>query len=232
MHKANQVILSVTAHPDDEVLGFGGTAIKLTSLGNKVVNAILSGGAEARAHHYSAQELLNHTHEAQVLLGCEPPILGSFPNISFNTVPHLDLVRFIEAAILKIEPDYIFTHHPNDLNNDHHHTSIACQAAARLFQRQDTKPIKGLFFMEILSSTDWAFTIGSGSFQANSFVEIGPECLQKKIESLGAYKDVLRPFPHPRSPEILKSLAAYRGGQAGMKYAEAFQVVYQNLMQL
>lgn len=224
-----KIILSITAHPDDEALGFGATAAKLSSEGHLVYNCILSGDVNARQHRPELDELFKHTAYSQEIMGAQPPILGSFPNIQFNTVPHLDLVQFIEKVIEKIEPNMIFTHHPYDLNNDHYHVSKACQAASRLSQRKDVKPVQALYFMEILSSTDWAFPVDGNVFQPNTFFEIGEDFLQKKIEAIAAYEGVMRPFPHPRSEEIIKSLAAYRGGQSGVKYAEAFQMVYQHL---
>lgn len=83
--------------------------------------------------------------------------------------------------------------------------------------------------MEILSSTDWAFPVDGQNFQADTFIEIGEDGLEMKIEALKAYEGVMRDFPHPRSEEIVKGLAAYRGGQAGIQYAEAFQTAFQLL---
>lgn len=225
----NSTIISITAHPDDEVLGFGGTGSKLASKGNKVYNCILSGNADARRYRPNSEILYQDTCKAQKIMGCEPPILGTFPNIQFNTIPHLELVQHIEKIIEEVEPDYIFTHHPYDLNNDHYHVSKACQAASRLYQRKNIKRIKGLYFMEIPSSTDWAYPVDGNIFQANTFVEIGNEFLGLKLEALQAYHDVMRPFPHPRSIEGITGLAAYRGGQSGSNYAEAFQGIFQYL---
>ena len=218
--------LTVTAHPDDEILGFGGTSKILTSKGHRVVNLILSSKVEARRHKPSQLELEADTANAQVIVGADPAILGVFPNIKFNTVPHIELVQFIEKYIEEIQPDYIFTHHPYDLNNDHYHTSKACQAAVRLFQRKPIKPIKGLYFMEIPSSTDWAFSIGCQKFVPDTFVEVGEEGVEAKLKALACYKEVMRDFPHPRSEEVIKSYAAIRGAEAGLKYAEAFQVAF------
>jgi LmbE family N-acetylglucosaminyl deacetylase len=222
-------ILTVTAHPDDEVLGFGGTSFVVSQKGYKVYNLILSGDVDARQHRPEVKDLQNHTSKAQQIIGAEPPILGPFPNIKFNTVPHLELVQHIEKYIEELEPELVFTHHPYDLNNDHYHTSKACQAAVRLFQRKPVKPINGLYFMEIPSSTDWAFPVDSQNFSPNTFIEIGKEGVEKKIESLSMYEGVMRDFPHPRCKEILTGLAAYRGGQAGLNYAEAFQAVFQRI---
>ena len=218
--------LTVTAHPDDEILGFGASSKILTQRGHKVINLILSGQVEARRYKPTQTELESDTASAQSIVGAESAILGPFPNIKFNTIPHLDLVQFIEKHIENIQPDYIFTHHPYDLNNDHYHTSKACQAAARLYQRKPIKPIKGLYFMEIPSSTDWAFPVDGQKFTPNTYIEVGEEGVTAKLQALAAYKGVMRDFPHPRSEEVIRSYAAIRGAEAGLKYAEAFQVAY------
>jgi len=222
--------LTITAHPDDEILGFGASTYALTQEGHKVYNCILSGDVDARQYRPEGDKLYHDTCNAQKIVGAEEPILGNFPNIKFNTVPHLELVQFIESVIENVQPDYIFTHHPSDLNDDHLYTSRACQAAARLFQRRkDIKPIKGLYFMEILSSTDWAFPTNVSPFQPNTFIEVGTLAMKKKIEALETYEGVMRPFPHPRSNEVLMGLSALRGGQSGTNYAESFQALFQIL---
>lgn len=223
-------VLIVVAHPDDEVLGCGGTAASLASQGVEVQSCILSSQAELRNNRPDIPGLMENIYEAQAELGIKPPILGDFPNIKFNVVPHIEIVRFIEEAMVRTNADIIFTHHPNDLNNDHRQTSLACQAAARLFQRsKGITPLRALYFMEVLSATDWAFSDNGAMFCADTYYEI-EKFINKKIDALGKYKGVMRDFPHPRSVEIIKSLAAYRGGQAGMKYAEAFQTAFRGLV--
>ena len=139
--------LVVVAHPDDEVLGAGGTIYTLTKKGKIVDVCILSGMAEARADRPSDNELAEDTDQCLALLGIHQKFLGDFPNIKFNTVPHLELVQFIERTIIASGADIIFTHHPADLNNDHLQTSLACQAAVRLFQRRnDVQPLKELLY--------------------------------------------------------------------------------------
>ena len=224
-----KTFLSVTAHPDDEVLGFGATAAKFASEGHQVVNCILSRKVDARQFRPDLEALDLHIRQAQELLNCGEPIIGDFPNIRFNTVPHHELVIFIEEVIEKVQPDIIFTHYPHDLNNDHYQTSIACQAAARLFQRKKSKPLQALYFMEVLSSTEWGFPVNAGGFTPDSFVEVGPEWLEIKIKALEAYAGVMRDYPHPRSREVLTGLAAFRGSQAGLNYAESFKTAMNDL---
>jgi LmbE family N-acetylglucosaminyl deacetylase len=221
-------ILTVTAHPDDEILGFGGSSWVLNHKGHQVHHLILSGDVEARRYRPGVDELAKDIKKANEIVGSSFE-LANFPNIKFNVVPHIELVQSIEKVIEEFEPDWVFTHHPMDLNDDHKHVSNACQAAVRLFQRKPTKRIKAFYFMEISSSTDWSFPIGYGGFAPNTYLELGEEGLNKKLESLSNYRGVMRDFPHPRSVEAITGLAAKRGGESGYKYAEAFQMVFQGL---
>ena len=217
------IYLTGTAHPDDEILGFGGSSFILTQNGHIVYNLILSGNVDARRYRPNEETLKENTSLAQKIVGAQPPILGPFPNIKFNSLPHLELVQFIESYIEKIQPDVIFTHHPYDLNNDHYHTSIACQAAARLFQRKPVKPLSALYFMEIPSSTDWAFPGSGQKFNPDTFIEIGENGLRAKIDALYAYEGIMRDYPHSRSDESIRALATIRGSQVGRNLCEGFQ---------
>ena len=219
--------LFVVAHPDDEVLGAGGTIYALAQKGKTVNVCILSGEVKARDNRPEIEALDLDINNSLSLLGVKNILKGKFPNIEFNTVPHLQLVKFIEQVIEETKSTVIFTHHPTDLNNDHLHTSLACQAAVRLFQRRmDILPLKELLFMEVPSATEWALNKALQQFNPNTFIEIGEEGISKKIEALAMYKGVMRPYPHPRSKEAIQGLAAYRGGQAGMIYAESFESVF------
>jgi N-acetylglucosamine malate deacetylase 1 len=219
--------LVVVAHPDDEVLGAGATMYKLAQEGHSVNVCILSGDVNARNYRPSTVELYEDVDSSMKILGVNKVITGNFPNIELNTVPHLQLVQFIERAIIETEAEVIFTHHPADLNNDHLHTSLACQAAVRLFQRRkDVKPLKELLFMEVPSSTEWGVNRGMNSFSPNTFIQVGEEGVEKKLEALAQYRGVMRDYPHPRSNEAIKGLAAYRGSQAGMVFGEAFESVF------
>lgn len=222
--------LYVVAHPDDETLGAGGTIYRLTKMGHKVDVLIMSAGANARALRPEDDELNDDINSMKSLLGVENLYLGNFPNIKMNTVSHLELVQYIENCIITSVPDVIVTHHPADTNNDHLNTSIACQAAVRLFQRRaDIKPLSELWYMEILSATDWALDTGMNAFRPNMFFEVGEDGIAAKIKALQAYRGVMRPFPHPRSEQAITGLAAYRGGQAGQIYAEAFECVFRRI---
>jgi len=218
--------LIVAAHPDDEILGFGGTGANLVKLGEVVQPIILCGDVHARANRPDTVTLHKNINEANTYLGFNKPILGNFPNIKMNTIPHIDIVEFIEEQILKFEPNRIFTHHPNDLNDDHVRTAMSCLPATRIFQRRKgLKPIDAIYFMEILSSTDWSFPSNKKNFEPDTFTDIS-ETLDSKLKALSMYKNVIKPAPHPRSIEVLTGHASFRGGQCGCRFAEAFQVAF------
>ena len=218
-------VLFVVAHPDDEVLGAGATIHKLVNEGHNVAVATLANHAAARAN--ISETLLEDQKKAFAIMGVQKSYVGDFPNIQMNTVPHLNLVQFIESAIEDWKAESIYTHHPADTNNDHVMTSYAAQAACRLFQRKPGVPsLKQFIYMEVPSSTEWSFDSSANRFSPNMFVEVGKEGVDVKLKALAAYTGVMRPYPHPRSEEAITGLAAYRGVQAGCNYAEAFESVF------
>lgn len=218
--------LLVVAHPDDETLGAGASMYKWTREGQTVDVAIMCTEAKARAFRPGDNELEDDTNASNKFLGVSKIYEGTFPNIEMNTVPHLKLVQFIESVIRESEPDIIITHHPADTNNDHLQTSMACQEAVRLFQRQSNiKSVKEFWYMEVPSCSEWAINDAMNLFRPNCYVEVGKEGVNAKCEALAMYRGVMRPYPHPRSNEYISGLAAMRGSQWGCSYAEAFQVV-------
>ena len=218
--------LIVVAHPDDEVLGAGASIWKWAHNGEQVDVCIMCTEAKARAFRPVDKELDDDTHAALKYIGVNKEYEGTFPNIEMNTVPHLQLVQFIESAIKESEPDIIITHHPADTNNDHLQTSMACQEAIRLFQRRpEVKRVKEFWYMEVPSCTEWAINNAMNLFRPNCYVEVGPDGVQAKVKALGMYRGVMRPYPHPRSAEYIAGLAAVRGSQWGVNYAEGFEVV-------
>lgn len=222
--------LLVVAHPDDEVLGAGATIKKLTTKGHVVDICIMCTEAKARAFRPEDEELNDDLDTSAKMLGIRYKYEGTFPNIEMNNSTHLSLVQFIEKAIVASSCDIIITHHPADTNNDHMHTSMACQAAIRLFQRRvEIKPLKEFWFMEVQSSTEWSVNTSMNRFQPNTFIEVGENNVDVKIAALATYRGVMRPYPHPRSAEAIKGLAAFRGAQSGCNYAEAFEVTLRRI---
>lgn len=217
--------LVIVAHPDDEVLGAGASIYRWVERGHRVGVVTMVNQASARTMR--SDSLVIEQNEVMRMLGVEKQYFADFPNIEMNIIPHLKLVQFLEGCIEDFRAEAIITHHPADTNIDHMETSRAAQAACRLFQRREGLPeLKEFMYMEVLSSTEWSLDSSVHPFRANTYMEIGLEGVEKKMETLRVYKDVMRPYPHPRSEEAIKGLAAYRGSQAGCCYAEAFESVY------
>jgi LmbE family N-acetylglucosaminyl deacetylase len=220
--------LIVVAHPDDECLGAGATIRRLTREGNPVAVATMANQAAARANLSST--LAEEQQRAFAVLGVEKGYAADFPNIKTNTVPHLDMVKFAESCIVDFEPELIITHSPAETNIDHAIVSDTVRAAVRYPQRnENAAPIKQVWYMECASSTEWCIDSSVRRFTPNLFVEVGQEGLDKKLQALSLYAGVMRPYPHPRSDEALRGLAAWRGAQAGCMYAEAFDCAFRKI---
>ncbi len=220
-------ILCVAAHPDDELLGCGATLRKLKDEGHSIYTCILCGSVNARHSRPATESLTRVSAEAERIIGVDDSVKYDFPNINFNTVPHLEMVQAIEQAILRFKPEWVFAHHSSDLNLDHRVSYEATMAAIRLPQRlsQDLPPtmIRRVYLFEVLSATDWAASI-EPAFQPNSFFDAAAT-IDAKIESLEAFEGALKPFPHSRSSQNVRHLAHLRGAQAGLTSAEAFCLV-------
>lgn len=221
--------LLVVAHPDDEVLGAGASIHTWSQRGDTVDVAILCAEAKARAFRPDDDALVADTDESTRALGVAHRYEAAFPNIEMNTVPHLRLVQFIEQAIRQAQPDIVITHHPADTNNDHLQTSLACQEAIRLHQRQpQEKAIREFWYMEVPSCTEWRVNSSFTPFTPNCYVEVGLQGVEAKLRALAMYRGVMRPYPHPRSVEYITALATVRGSQWGVEYAEAYEVALRN----
>ena len=218
--------LFVVAHPDDEVLGAGGMIYNLLKNNNKVYICFMCSNAEARKN-IKSYNIKGQAIKSLKSLGVPKKNIkfGLFPNIKLNTIDHLSLVQFIEAAICTFKPDIVITHYRNDINIDHKITSECCDEAIRYFQRNNSDfSIDKYMYMEVLSSTDW---VTRKQFVPNSFYEINEDGLEKKIEALKKYDSAIRDFPHPRSEINIKALATTRGCQSGLIMAESFMIAFE-----
>jgi len=219
-------VLVVAAHPDDEVLGCGGTITRLTQEGHNVYIAILGEGATSRYQHQEeadqAQVKALHARSQQVaeLLGAKDLFLYNLPDNRFDTVPLLDVIKIIEQLIERVQPEVVYTHHGGDLNIDHVITHRAVLTATR---PMINCPVKKIYAFEVPSSTEWAFEQFQ-PFQPNIFMDISAT-LETKLKAMELYESEGRAFPHPRSPEALRALAQWRGSTVGLKAAEAFELI-------
>jgi LmbE family N-acetylglucosaminyl deacetylase len=216
-------ILIVAAHPDDEVLGCGGTMAKLAQQGATIHVAFLADGVSSRDGYPTAQqaELTSRRTAAQKacdILGVKSVSFGDFPDNRMDTIALLDIIKPIEALVAKFQVDMVFTHHAGDVNIDHRRIHEAVSAACR---PQLGHPVKTLLSFEVSSSTEWQLSGSAPAFAPNWFVDIS-ETLDRKLAALEAYAAELRPWPHPRSRQGVEHLARWRGATVGVDAAEAF----------
>ena len=220
-------VLVVAAHPDDEVLGCGGAVARLAQEGHDVYIAILGEGITSRydergqADPACIQELRERSRQVADLLGVKDLFLDNLPDNRFDTVPLLDVVKRIEAVVQRVQPEAVYTHHGGDLNIDH---AVTCRATLTAARPLAGSPVKDVYAYEVASATGWAFGQFPPRFHPNVFVDI-TDTLDTKIRAMELYETETRPFPHPRSAEALRALAAQRGTQAGTNAAEAFELV-------
>lgn len=217
-------LLVVAAHPDDEVLGCGGTLARRSQEGHEVYVALLGEGITARhpePDRAPREELLRlqaASRQAAAELGVREVFRFGFPDNRLDSVPLLELVRPLERLVSDLRPEVVLTHHASDLNVDH---GLACRAALTATRPVPGCPVREVLAFETPSATGWSFGQIGPAFEPTVFVDVAAT-LGRKLRALDAYASEGRPFPHPRSPEALRALAAWRGSAVGVAAAEAF----------
>src|ERR1700733_6544143 len=220
-------VLVVAAHPDDEILGCGGTMARLTREGHEVRIAILAEGMSSRyAHREDADpQQLQHLHaraqQAADKVGAKEVVLCKLPDNRLDTVPLLEVVKQVEELVARFRPEVIYTHHPGDLNVDH---GVAHRAVLTATRPVAGQCVKEIYAFEVPSSTEWAFQRLEPLFRPSVFGDI-TETLETKIEALTCYDTETRKFPHPRSAEALRAIAKRWGSVVGLPAVEAFELI-------
>lgn len=219
-----QAALVVVAHPDDEVLGCGGTVARLAAEGKPVHVLLLGGVTTSRYKRAEKGDQVNkdacssEADRAAAALGAASLRRFDFKDNRFDGVPLLDLIKAVEEVKAQVRPDLVLTHDCSDLNVDHRLTHQAVLTAFR--------PDSGraaILTCETLSSTEWQDQ-AMAAFAPNLYVAIDG-FVEKKIEAMRCYASELRAFPHPRSPEGIRCLAQKRGMEVCVPFAEAFRLV-------
>jgi LmbE family N-acetylglucosaminyl deacetylase len=219
-------VLVVAAHPDDEVLGVGAAMARHVGNGDAVTVLILGEGitsrqADREAAGPAVKALQERARAANRVLGVSDVRFEGLPDNRFDGLDLLDLVKLVERAVDELGPTTVYTHHPGDLNVDHRLTFQAVLTATRPVPGA---PVTEVLAFEVPSSTDWAFGRSGPAFSPNHFVDV-TAFLSAKLEALAAYGDEIRPAPHARSIEAVRSAAVRWGSAVGRGAAEAFEVV-------
>ena len=223
-----KVVLIVASHPDDEVLGVGGTACAHATADDTVEVIIVAEGATSRDSETTSKKLNPLVGElkkaavkaAQTLGTAKPRFLG-LPDQRLDTLPFSDIVRSIETIVAEVSPQIVYTHHGGDLNLDHRIVHDAVITACRPVPDSSVNLIR---CFETISSTEWNHPNMRPSFVPTDFVDITTQ-LEQKLAALAHYQIEMRAFPHARSLKAVRALAEWRGAAVGRLAAEAFVVV-------
>lgn len=219
-------ILVVAAHPDDELMGAGGTIRRLANEGKSCRALIMAEGLTSRGNaredtdKEELLELQTNARAAAKQVGYESIDFCGFPDNRLDDVNLLDIIKTIVKYVELYKPDTIFTHHLGDLNIDHRRT---CGSVLTCCRPVGEYSVKRIYAFETPSSTEWNYNY-TDPFSPNVYIDI-TETVEAKIRGMACYRSESRQYPHPRSAEALRALAQYRGSNVGVKAAEAFMLL-------
>lgn len=222
-------VLVIAAHPDDELLGCGGTIARLAGAGQDVHIAIFGEGITSRhdvrddadADADALDTLHTTAHQVAHHLGAVSLDLFKLPDNRFDTVSMLEVAKQIEELIERYQPRVVFTHSGGDLNVDH---VVLHRATLTATRPMENHPVKDVYSYEVASSTEWTFQQFAPAFRPSLFVDISDQ-LERKVEGMALYESEAREFPHPRSGEALRVIAKRWGTVVGVQAAEAFELI-------
>ena len=230
MHLHNKRIMIVVAHPDDELLGLGGTMNKWINEMDIITHVVILGeGITSRSDARDVDkwefELKQHQSNiinAQKAIGYHSFSTFNLADNRFDTIPLLEIIKIIEKEKANFLPDFIFTHHGGDVNIDHQKTFEAVMTACRPLSEEK---VQAIITFETPSGTEWRASSDPKHFIPNLFVSFSRENLEAKILAMESYEFEKREFPHPRSSRALKIRAQNWGISVGVEFAEPFCII-------
>jgi LmbE family N-acetylglucosaminyl deacetylase len=218
MFDGTNTVLVIGAHPDDEVLGAGGTMAKHAVAGDEVHTLIVT---EGTTQQYDDATLIaqkrDEARQCAKCLGCTEVHFGDLPDMRLDETPHVEINAVIEDICETVKPDVVYTHSRREVNRDHTAVYDSTLVATR-----PGSGVSTVIAYETPSSTD--FTPTTDGFEPDLFVDI-EDYLEQKIEAFQSYETELREYPHPRSEKALRAMGNARGAASGMEAAEAFDIL-------
>lgn len=208
-------VLVVAAHPDDELLGAGGTVARHASQGDEVMSVIMCEGESLRYKKDMGQKTA--VRKAGEILGVKEIRQIGFPDQRLDTVTLTEIITPLETISDEFKPNIVYCQYGGDINMDH---QLLFQAANVAFRPLD-RWIEDVYAFYTVSSTEWGFP---RSFVPDTWIDIA-DTLEKKIEAFLSYHSEVREYPHPRSAKALEYAAHFWGNQCSMDAAEAFMTV-------
>jgi len=219
----SETVLAIGAHPDDEVLGAGGTLARHANRGDEVHVLIVTEGATAQYDDSSVIEAKRRCAKAcGDRLGVGDVHFGDLPDMKLDATPHVEVNAVIESVVDDVEPDVVYTHSAHEVNNDH----VAVYESTLVATRPGSG-VKSVYAYETPSSTEWTGG-GKRPFSPDRYVDV-TGYLDTKVDAFHEYDMETRTFPHPRSGRAIRARATTRGVEAGFEAGEAFLTVVQRI---
>ena len=214
-------MLVIAPHPDDEVLGVGGTILKHLADGHEVHVLICTRGEESRFGKDQVERVSAEAKRVHEFLGISGSHFLELPAARLDTVPGTDINAALADVMTRVAPDVVYAPHPGDVHRDHQLVFQAVMVCAR--------PVgscypRCIYTYETVSETDWYAPPATAAFLPNVFIDISG-FIDGKLKACAMYESQIRPSPDQRSTEAIKALAVTRGHAMGMHHAEAFTLV-------
>ena len=215
-------VIVISAHPDDETLGVGGTILKHVTSGDNVYWLIVTNVLENQG--FSKERVESRQLEisrVETMFGFKETFSLNYPTMTLSSSSLINLVPDISSIFSVVQPEIIYTLNRSDAHSDHRVIFDAVMACTKSFRYPF---IKQILMYECISETEFAPALAEKAFLPNYFVDI-TDFLDKKNEIMKVFESEIAEHPFPRSLENIKALAHFRGASVGVKYAEAFQLL-------
>ncbi|KPH75931.1 PIG-L deacetylase family protein [Oceanobacillus caeni] len=211
-------ILVIAPHPDDEILGAGGTMAKHKAKGDKVFVCIVTKGKAPMFNEEQVNQVRNEAKHAHKILGVEDTFFLDFPAVQLEETPKYKLNAAILETIRTVKPEIVYLPHRGDIHQDHKIVFDSSMVALR--PNEDFK-VKEIYCYETLSETEWDAPNVTNAFIPNTWIDI-TDFIEIKKSAMSVFNSQVYSFPHPRSIKALETLSEYRGSNMGFNNAEAF----------
>ncbi len=209
-------VLVIAAHPDDELLGCGGTLALHVEKGDSVTVVIMCEGESLRYKDGEVDQT-GDIAKAAAIMGIRDVRALGFPDQRLDTLSLVELITPLEAVVREIQPSIVYCQYGGDINRDHYLLFEATLVATRPVE----SCIQAVYAFDTASSTDWAYP---RTFIPDTWVDISTS-LERKLAALACYRSEMRDFPHPRSIESLRNRASHHGSHVCVRAAEPFMTV-------
>ena len=219
-HRAPRRVLAIAAHPDDEVLGCGGTLALHARAGDEV-SAVIACEGESLRYGPGGVGQTDHTRRAAEVLGLVESRQLGFPDQRLDTLSLLELITPLERVVREVRPTVVYCQFGSDANRDHELLFRAALVATRPLEAC----IEGVYVFDTASSTEWGYP---RAFNPDTWVDIS-ETLEQKLCAMACYESEVRPYPHPRPLDALRHRGRAWGNQCCMDAAEVFMTVRRTL---